>query len=68
MPSYPMAPRPDGRGGGGEQEGKKKREERELHASTRDAYRKRTGRLFPNWSEVFALLHELGYKRVERAA
>ncbi len=38
------------------------------YGAARDAYRKESGRLFPNWSEVFALLQELGYRRSERAA
>ena len=38
------------------------------YAAARDAYRKESGRLFPNWSEVFSLLQDLGYTRVEKAA
>lgn len=34
----------------------------------RQAFRKETGRLFPSWSEVFAILRELGYARPEEAA
>ena len=37
------------------------------YAAARDAYRTANGRLFPNWSEVFDLLMELGYQRREAA-
>jgi len=35
------------------------------YAEARQRYRVEQGRLFPTWSEVFELLRELGYTRVE---
>ena len=43
------------------------KEELTGYAKARDAYRSDNGRLFPNWSEVFDILMQLGYER-RRAA
>lgn len=34
-----------------------------MHAM--DAYKRRSGRMFPTWSEVLEVLHELGYSKAE---
>lgn len=30
-----------------------------------DEYKRKSGRMFPTWSEVLEVLHSLGYRRVE---
>jgi hypothetical protein len=40
-------------------------DEQQAYAAARARYRVEKGRLFPTWSEVFALLMELGYSRGE---
>lgn len=32
-----------------------------------DEYKRKSGRMFPTWSEVLEVLHALGYRRVEDA-
>lgn len=38
-----------------------------IYTRARDIYRQENGRLFPNWSEVFDILQELGYRRLKAA-
>ena len=40
-------------------------EQLKAYAAARQRYRVEQGRLFPAWSEVFELLHGLGYQRGE---
>ena len=45
-----------------------KRDELAVYEEAVDAYKERHSRLFPNWSEIFEIVTELGYSRSGRVA